>query len=74
MVVVALGITWILDGLEVTIVGALSGILQSEHTLHLSSAQIGTVALMMTAAVMEVRFGVDAEGRALEDIAEPLSA
>jgi MFS family permease len=44
MVVVALGITWILDGLEVTIVGALSGVLQSEHTLHLSSAQIGIVA------------------------------
>lgn len=44
MVVVALGITWVLDGLEVTIVGALSGILQSEHTLHLSSQQIGTVA------------------------------
>ncbi|MBV8087990.1 MAG: MFS transporter [Alphaproteobacteria bacterium] len=44
MVVVALGITWVLDGLEVTIVGALSGILQSEHTLHLSSEQIGTVA------------------------------
>ena len=44
MVVVALGITWVLDGLEVTIVGTLSGILQSEHTLHLSSQQIGTVA------------------------------
>jgi MFS family permease len=44
LVVVALGITWVLDGLEVTIVGALSGILQSEHTLHLSSEQIGTVA------------------------------
>jgi MFS family permease len=44
MVVVALGITWVLDGLEVTIVGALSGILQSEHTLHLSSQQIGIVA------------------------------
>lgn len=44
LVVVALGITWILDGLEVTIVGALSGVLQSEHTLHLSSQQIGTVA------------------------------
>ena len=44
MVVVALGITWILDGLEVTIVGALGGVLQSEHTLHLSSTQIGTVA------------------------------
>ena len=44
MVVVALGITWVLDGLEVTIVGALSGVLQSEHTLHLSIEQIGTVA------------------------------
>ena len=44
LVVIALGITWILDGLEVTIVGALSGVLQSEHTLHLSSQQIGTVA------------------------------
>ena len=44
MVVVALGITWVLDGLEVTIVGALSGVLQSEHTLHLTSEQIGTVA------------------------------
>jgi MFS family permease len=44
MVVVALGITWVLDGLEVTIVGALSGVLQSEHTLHLSSEQIGSVA------------------------------
>src|ERR1700759_4472301 len=44
MVVVALGIKWVLDGLEVTIVGALSGVLQSEHTLHLSSEQIGTVA------------------------------
>ncbi|MBV8096896.1 MAG: MFS transporter, partial [Acetobacteraceae bacterium] len=27
MVVVALGITWVLDGLEITIVGALSGVL-----------------------------------------------
>jgi hypothetical protein len=29
---------------------------------------------MLAAAVMELRFGVDAEGRALEEIAEPLSA
>jgi MFS family permease len=44
MVVAALGITWVLDGLEVTIVGSLSGVLQSAHTLHLSSEEIGTVA------------------------------
>jgi MFS family permease len=34
----------------------------------------GAAVLMLTAAVMELRFGIDAEGRALEDIAEPLSA
>src|SRR6476646_1196234 len=44
LVVVGLGITWILDGLEVTIVGALGPALQSAQTLHLSSANLGTVA------------------------------
>jgi MFS family permease len=44
LVVVALGITWILDGLEVTIVGALGGILQDPHTLGLTGAQVGSVA------------------------------
>ena len=44
LVVVALGITWVLDGLEVTVVGALSGVLQNKETLHLTSEQIGTVA------------------------------
>jgi MFS family permease len=34
----------------------------------------GAALLMLAAAVMELRFGVDAEGRALEEIAEPLSA
>jgi MFS family permease len=39
-----LGITWILDGLEVTIVGSLGPALQSAETLHLSSANLGAVA------------------------------
>jgi len=39
--VTALGITWILDGLEVTIVGAIGPVLQSRETLHMSSAQLG---------------------------------
>jgi MFS family permease len=42
--VVALGITWLLDGLEVTLVGAVSGVLREGTTLHLSDAQIGLVA------------------------------
>ena len=44
LIVAALGITWILDGLEVTIVGALGGILQSPQTLGLSGEEIGAVA------------------------------
>ena len=44
LVVTGLGITWILDGLEVTIVGSLGPALQSAETLHLSSATLGAVA------------------------------
>jgi MFS family permease len=40
-VVTALGVTWILDGLEVTIVGSLGGVLQEKETLHLSVEQVG---------------------------------
>src|SRR5258707_6295384 len=40
-VVVALGITWILDGLEVTLAGALSGALKESPTLHFSNFDVG---------------------------------
>ena len=40
-VVLALGITWMLDGLEVTIVGALGSVLQEPETLGLSATQVG---------------------------------
>src|SRR5580692_9732834 len=41
LVIAALGITWILDGLEVTLAGALSGELKESSALGLSNAQIG---------------------------------
>jgi MFS family permease len=41
LVIVALGITWILDGLEVTLAGALSGELKSSSALGLSNAEVG---------------------------------
>jgi MFS family permease len=44
LIVVGLGVTWILDGLEVTIVGALGPALQSPQTLHLSSQNLGAIA------------------------------
>jgi MFS family permease len=40
-VVLALGITWILDGLEVTLAGALSGALKESPTLHFSNVDVG---------------------------------
>jgi MFS family permease len=40
-VVAALGITWILDGLEVTLAGALSGALKESPTLHFTNVDIG---------------------------------
>ena len=39
--VMALGVTWILDGLEVTFKGAVSGVLQLPETMNFSAAQIG---------------------------------
>ena len=41
LVVVALGITWILDGLEVTIAGSLTGALQESPALRFTPTQIG---------------------------------
>jgi len=41
MVVTALGITWLLDGLEGNLSGALAGILQRPDTLGLTDAQMG---------------------------------
>jgi MFS family permease len=41
LVVVALGITWILDGLEVTLTGALAGVLKEKSTLGLTNTEIG---------------------------------
>jgi len=44
LVVVALGITWILDGIEVTLAGAVAGALKTSPTLHLSNADVGLAA------------------------------
>ena len=41
LVITALGITWILDGLEITLAGALSGELRSSSALGLSNTQVG---------------------------------
>ncbi|WP_441243993.1 MFS transporter [Tardiphaga sp. 768_D3_N2_1] len=40
-VVLALGITWILDGLEVTLAGALSGALKEDPVLRFSNLDVG---------------------------------
>lgn len=59
LVVVALGITWILDGLEVTIVGSIGSVLTNHQTLHLSTVQVsgaGT-AYLIGAVIGSLFFG-----------------
>lgn len=41
LVVAALGVTWILDGLEVTLAGTLAGALKESPTLRFSNADVG---------------------------------
>ncbi|CAN5381660.1 MFS transporter [soil metagenome] len=44
LIVTALGVTWVLDGLEVTLAGALGGILTLPQTLGLTDFEIGASA------------------------------
>src|SRR3569623_1605284 len=66
-VVVALGITWILDGLEVTLAGALSGALKESPSLHFSNFDVGIAASAYLAGAVRgaVCFGwlTDRRGR-----------
>jgi MFS family permease len=57
LIVIGLGITWVLDGLEVTLVGAIGGVLKD--SLHISDAQVGTTATfyLIGAVVGAVGFG-----------------
>jgi MFS family permease len=50
--VTALGITWLLDGLEVTLAGSLASVLKDRHALGLSDIQVGESAMgYLTGAV-----------------------
>lgn len=41
---IALGVAWVLDGLEITVAGAIGPVLQDKATLGLSSTQVGAIA------------------------------
>jgi MFS family permease len=67
LVVAALGITWILDGLEVTLVGSLSPAIASPAALDLTSHEVGLTgsAYVLGAVIGAVVFGrlTDSLGR-----------
>jgi MFS family permease len=52
LVIAALGITWILDGLEVTLAGSVSGALKASPALHLDDAEIGLSASLYVAGAV----------------------
>jgi len=52
-IITALGASWLLDGLEVTLVGALSGILQSKDGLQLTDTEVtGAATTYLAGAVL----------------------
>ena len=59
LVVAALGITWILDGLEVTLAGSLAGALKESPSLHFSNTDIGLAssAYLAGAVIGAIFFG-----------------
>lgn len=59
LVVVALGITWILDGLEVTLAGTLAGALKESPVLRFTNSDVGfaTSAYLLGAVLGAVFFG-----------------
>src|SRR3954463_12418810 len=67
LIVVSLGATWILDGLEVTLAGALGGVLTRYETLGLSDAQVGASATCYLAGAvlgaLLFGYGTDRFGR-----------
>jgi len=67
LIVVSLGATWILDGLEVTLAGALGGILTLPETLGLTPARVGASATCYLAGAvlgaLLFGYGTDRFGR-----------
>src|SRR3989440_7790209 len=67
LIVGALGATWILDGLEVTLAGSLGGILTHRETLGLTDAQVGASATFYLAGAvlgaLLFGYGTDRLGR-----------
>ena len=67
LIVISLGATWILDGLEVTLAGSLAGILTHRETLGLTDAQVGASATFYLAGAvigaLLFGYGTDRLGR-----------
>ena len=67
LIVVSLGATWILDGLEVTLAGSLSGILTRRETLGLTDTEVGATATCYLAGAvigaLLFGYGTDRFGR-----------
>ncbi|MDF3837179.1 MFS transporter [Cupriavidus basilensis] len=51
-VVVALGVAWVLDGLEVTLVGSLGGVLERSDGLGLNASQVGWLGSLYVAGAV----------------------
>ena len=53
--VIALGVAWVLDGLEITIAGAIAAVLTENTTLSLSATEVGAIATVYLSARCSAR-------------------
>ncbi len=52
LVIVALGITWVLDGLEVTLAGSVAGALKASPVLHFTDSDVGLASSLYLAGAV----------------------
>jgi MFS family permease len=52
LVIIALGITWVLDGLEVTLAGSVAGALKASPVLHFSDSDVGLASSLYLAGAV----------------------
>ena len=52
LLIIALGVTWILDGLEATVVAAISTVLTKDYSLNLTAGQMGLAGTLYLAGAI----------------------
>ena len=79
-IIVALGTSWLLDGLQVTLIGGVGApflfgeLIASGSRWNVSFGYLAGAVLMLAGALAEWKIGVEAVGKSLESVSRPLQS